>query len=92
MQSGKVGVVRIMEKAMVSSLRGARSERNADGRLPSTRMKRSHKISDSISEFWTIVSFTAKKSSRMLCTSEVSVMLRSSDGQLRGGAKDKRWR
>jgi hypothetical protein len=44
-------------------------------------------MSDSISEFWIIVSFTAKKSSRMLCTSEVSVMLRSSEGQYGGGRK-----
>jgi hypothetical protein len=53
---------------------------DADADLTSLRLE-SHKIPDSLSAFWRIVSFTVMKSSRKLLMSESSVMLRSSEGQ-----------
>jgi hypothetical protein len=40
-------------------------------------------MSEFMRDFWTIASFTVEKSSRMLRTSEASVILRSSKRQLR---------
>ena len=85
---GKVGLVRGSNGviAMWDDVDGrseARSGHNPDVHLPSARMKESHKMSDSMRAFWIIVPFTAKKSNRMLCASEASVILRSSEGQLR---------
>ena len=59
------------------------SERSADARLTSTRMKGGHKMSESTNAFRRSLSLTTEKSIRMLFASEVSVILQSSEDQLR---------